>query len=566
MGDILLLALRRLRAPLIALILGYAISVLGLVLVPGPVVPGQPPTLGFFHAFYVISYTATTIGFGELPFAFSDAQRAWVTFSIYLTVTTWAYTLGSIFALAKDDTFRTALANSRFARRVRRLGEPFYIIAGYGQSGTALAHALDQLDLRSVIIEVRPDRATRADIEDYHHPPVCVAADARWPEILRDAGVGNPLCKAVIVLVGDDEIAQTIAIGASVLHPEQRILARVHSPLAQANLIDFPNITVIDPFAAFALNFELNLSSPAILWVEEWLTSAPGDPCPKPATTPRGHWIICGYGRFGQAIAQALERSGCTWTAVDSDQQLGSQPHLQVTDNSERSLHDVGIEQATGLVACTDRDAINLALVTRARKLNPKLSILIRQNHILDRSLIEAARADLTFVKADVIVRECLQLLISPLLNRFLLLVRQRGKALAEALIVRLLTELDERVPLIWVFHCLPAYPGLREILTHPGEHPLRLGELNIDPLGPPNRLRAVPLALCRNDSVELLPPAETILQSGDQILFAGARGIEALQRRFLLDPSPIEYVRTGVEPPRSWVFRKLAARQAKKS
>ncbi|MEZ5730038.1 MAG: hypothetical protein R3E48_19910 [Burkholderiaceae bacterium] len=26
---------------------------------------GQPARLGFFHAFYVMSYTATTIGFGK---------------------------------------------------------------------------------------------------------------------------------------------------------------------------------------------------------------------------------------------------------------------------------------------------------------------------------------------------------------------------------------------------------------------------------------------------------------------------------------------------------------------
>jgi len=565
MGDMLLLTLRRLRGPLIALIFGYGISVLGLVLVPGPVEAGQVTHLNFFHAFYVISYTATTIGFGEIPYAFSDAQRAWLTFSIYLSVTSWAYTLGSIFTLAKDTAFRTALTNSRFTRRVSLLHEPFYIIAGYGQSGNALAHAFDDLNLRTVIIEVLPERAGRADIEDYLHPPIFVAADARWPSILRDAGVGNPYCKAVIVLVGDDEVAQTIAIGASVLHPEQRVIARVHDPLARGNLEDFPNITVIDPFVAFAVNVELNLSAPSVLWVEEWLSSAPGDACPRPASTPIGHWVIFGFGRFGRAIAQALERSGCTWTAVDSDVALATDEHVRFTNNSEQSLLEIGIEKAVGFVACTDRDAINLALVSRARKLKPELSILIRQNHILDRSLIEAARADLTFVKSEVIVHECLQLLVSPLLNRFLMLVREQGKHVAEELIVRLLTELDERVPYLLAFDCLPEHPGLHEILTNPGEQPLRVADLLIDPLRPPDPLRAVPLLLCRNDENYMLPPPETVLQSGDQILFAGARNVEFLQRRFQLDPSPIDFVRTGIEPPRSWVFRKLAQRRAGK-
>ncbi len=42
MGDVSLLALRRLRAPLIALILAYAISVLGLTLMPGIGPDGEP--------------------------------------------------------------------------------------------------------------------------------------------------------------------------------------------------------------------------------------------------------------------------------------------------------------------------------------------------------------------------------------------------------------------------------------------------------------------------------------------------------------------------------------------
>jgi hypothetical protein len=50
-------------------------------------------------------------------------------------------------------------------------------------------------------------------------------------------------------------------------------------------------------------------------------------------------------------------------------------------------------------------------------------------------------------------------------------------------------------------------------------------------------------------------------LQSGDRILFAGREGEERLQHRFHLDPSPLEFVRSGVEPARSWIFRQLQKR-----
>lgn len=565
MGDVLFIALRRLRVPLITLILAYAVSVAGLVAMPGLDEQGHAASLSFFHAFYVVSYTATTIGFGELPFVFTDAQRAWITFTIYLSVTCWAYALGSIFALVQDPVFRTAIARGSFARRVRWLDEPFYIIAGYGQSGTALAQAFDALGTRSVLIELRPERAARADVDVFKEQPLALCADARWPDVLQDAGVTHPRCEALIVLVGDDEAVQAIAIGATALAPNLKVIARVHSALAWANLDSFANISVINPFDTFALNLEMAIATPAVLWVEEWLSSVPGSACPPPPEVPQGYWLVLGFGRFGQAVAHALERSGATWTAIDSNDSLCDQPHLQHGDNSIDSLHTAGIENAVGIVACADRDAMNLALVTRARKLKPDLHVIVRQNNAAQRSLIDAARANLCFVKSEIMVRECLQLLVSPLLNRFLLQVRKHGPNMAEQIAVHLLTELDERVPYLWGFDCDPAHPGLCAVLNGETAHPLLLSELLINPVDPAETLRAVPLLLLSGDNETMLPALDTELQSGDRILFAGRSGVKSLQDRFYLDPSPLEYVRSGVEPQRSWLFRALRARRADK-
>ncbi len=127
--------MRRMRAPLIILIVIFAVSVLGLVLIPGEDPAGLPYHMSFFDAFYFMSYTASTIGFGELPFPFTDNQRMWVTISIYLTVIGWAYAIGSLLTLIQDRAFRNALALQRFSRKVRRLREPFLLFAGYGQTG-----------------------------------------------------------------------------------------------------------------------------------------------------------------------------------------------------------------------------------------------------------------------------------------------------------------------------------------------------------------------------------------------------------------------------------------------
>ena len=64
MDSVLLLTLRRLRWPLVLLVGVYAVGILGLVLIPGVDEHGRPTPMGFFHAFYFLSYTASTIGFG----------------------------------------------------------------------------------------------------------------------------------------------------------------------------------------------------------------------------------------------------------------------------------------------------------------------------------------------------------------------------------------------------------------------------------------------------------------------------------------------------------------------
>ena len=100
------LVMRRMRAPLIVLIVVFSISVLGLALIPGVDPDGNVAQMTLFDAFYVISYTATTIGFGELPWPFTVAQRLWLTISIYLSVIGWAYAIGSVLTLLGDSGFR----------------------------------------------------------------------------------------------------------------------------------------------------------------------------------------------------------------------------------------------------------------------------------------------------------------------------------------------------------------------------------------------------------------------------------------------------------------------------
>lgn len=558
MTDIQLMVLRRLRAPLIVLIVTYAVSVFGLALMPGSTPDGQPWRMSLFDAFYVMTYTVTTIGFGELPYPFSYAQRMWMTFSIYLGVTGWAYALGSIFALVQHPAFRVALARSRFDAGVRRLVDRFYVICGYGQSGRRLAEALDRLGFATVVIDSSPEKLRPLHLQDTVQPAIGLVGDARLTELLAAAGIQRRECQGLVALTGDDDVNQTIAIEARVLAPELAVLARIKSEAAKETLTAFGEFTIVDPYETFAINLGMALAQPDMLRLEDWLTGAPGSRPPARIEAPHGHWVLAGYGRFGRAIGAALTRAGMTWKPIDVDPARCAEDGIVGTGLAADALRGAGIETACAIVVSTDNDAHNLAIVTAARRLQPKLFVVIRQNKITNRSLIDAARPDMRFVQSRLMAHECVQLMTTPLLNRFLLLARTQGNAWAVGLCGRIHDVVGNHVPHTWTLVCDPRSLGIRRALKEQPEPVLKLVHLLCDPDDPRSKLAATPLLLLRDVRDIPLPDQDTPIEAGDRILFAGDADAEQRQSRLLGDDVAIDYVRTGRERPRTWLGRWL--------
>lgn len=566
MSDVIFLILRRMRAPLIVLIVAYAIAVIGFTFVPGQTPDGQPWKMSIFHAFYVVSYTATTIGFGELPYPFSDAQRLWLTFTIYLTVIAWTYTLGAIFTLISDTTFRSAIAHSVFAWRVRTLAEPFYVLCGYGQSSRALAHALDRMGIRVVVIEFDKERASRVPIEAFGSHPIVTHADARFPNVLRDAGIARKYCAGLIALTGDDKANQAIAIGARTLQPKLRVIARVKSEIAKVNLEAFGDVAVVNPFETFASNVALDLDAPEVLRLEEWLTAAPDAACPARIGVPTGAWVLVGYGRFGHYISNILDERGIPWKAIDNRSLSGEDDHhVLASDNTDAALRDAGIENAAVIVGGTDNDAVNLAAITLARRRNPKIWTIIRQNHIADRVLIRAARANLRFVQSEIMVHECLQRINEPMLGDFLKQLRKEGGVFAAATLEKVQSRVGDRAPYAWSFRADLMFPGIFYALLQQ-QIPLTLKSLARGGVDEGEAaFNALALMLVRNGITSLLPDEDTPLQAGDRVLYVGRRRAQTLQKTIVADPIAMEMHLTGVEPPRSALFRWLRERRKRR-
>lgn len=310
-ASVLFLALRRMRAPLIVLIVIYAVSTLGLTLIPGIDAEGRTtPPMSFFHAFYFVSYTASTIGFGELPGAFSEAQRMWVTVVIFLSVIGWSYSIISLLALVQDKGFQQVLLTGRFVRRVRRLGEPFYIIGGCGETGLLIARALDRDGIRVVVVERDEARIQELELEDFAADILVLCADAAQPHQLLMAGLGHRSCRGVLAMTDDDTANLAVAIASRLINPRLMVVARVASPSVERNMMSFGTHYVVNHFEKFADHLAEAIHSPHWYRLVDLLTGLPGQKLPERHDPPAGNWVVCGYGRFGQAVVRNLERQG----------------------------------------------------------------------------------------------------------------------------------------------------------------------------------------------------------------------------------------------------------------
>jgi len=97
-----------------------------------------------------------------------------------------------------------------------------------------------------------------------------------------------------------------------------------------------------------------------------------------------GHYIICGFGRVGEAAAQHFAKAGADYVIVEADQakcqELHERKELFVEGDAthEDALLAAGIKRAAGLLAMLNTDPENLFIVLSARELNPTLRIFSR--------------------------------------------------------------------------------------------------------------------------------------------------------------------------------------------
>lgn len=559
------LVLRYMRRPLMTLITVYAVSMVGWILIPGVKPDGSPDQLSFFHAFYFLTYTVTTTGFGELPHTFTEAQRMWGIVSLYAGVIAWFYALGSIVGLVQNPDFQLALEERRFAKRVRRITEPFCIICGFGNTGALLTRGLTDAGVTVIIVERRIERIKTLQLRDYRSSVAGLCADARVPEHLVEAGLTKANCQAIIALTQEEELNLKIAVAARLLSENVQVITQSTSAAHEEILATLGgDVHIIDPFQTYARYLAASIRTPAVHTVNQWLSGTPDATLDQIVRPPTGTWVICGLGRMGGWLIRLLRAEEIETVAIEPNDVEAADIEVIAGRATRDNLIQANVESAAGIVVATQSDTDNLSIVLTTKSLNPDAFIIVRQNRYRNRTLFDVAKTDMVMMPSIVSARRILFLLIAPMLKTFFEHLSDDTPETRDADdIVRILRErVGGSQPRVWTVDTAHLETeALRRFGTK--KIPLTLEHVLSDPADRDAQLPSVPLVLERADTQQVLPDLTTTIQPGDRLLLCGTERARRLIDATFNNEYTLFYLATGTEEPRGWLMHWLERRLA---
>ncbi|MBA1145862.1 NAD-binding protein [Ectothiorhodospiraceae bacterium WFHF3C12] len=564
--SVIPMVLRRMRPPLITLIVAYSISVLGFVLIPGETASGEPHRMDFLHAFYFASYTATTIGFGEIPNAFTEAQRLWATFSLYVLVIAWFTAIGSIIGLIRDPVFQRVVTWNRFRRQVRKLAEPFHLVCGYGDTGAQLVQEVTALGARAVVIDQVEGHTYELGMEDLRSYVPAFCGDASLADNLLAAGLTHPRCASVLAVTDDDHANLQIAITAKLLNPRLPVIARAGSGEVQANMASFGTDHIVNAFDTFAGGFVMAIQSPYVHRLYEWMSPRPEIPLTSDRLPPPGRWIICAPGRLGKMLHRRLREMGTDMVLVAEELppwMSADQPQVEGKGTEAETLRRAGIdlEETVGVIAGTDDDVDNLSIIITARQLRPELFMVARQSDRSNRYIFEAADLDMIMEPSGIIALRMMRQLTTPMLPQFLRGIRDYDDDYVGELLANWQARMGRDTPRVRAltlgWRDAPAVADA--LLTG---HSVTVGDLLLDPANRRESLAAEVLMIEREGEQMFLPPPDTPLAPGDTLLLCSSAGALRPIAWTVNNMDAFRYVMTGEQRPDGWLWRWLARRR----
>ncbi|MGD9554178.1 MAG: TrkA family potassium uptake protein [Arcobacteraceae bacterium] len=544
--------LQKMRIPFIVIILTYTIAIIGLVSIDGMDANGNVHKMTIFDALYFISYTATTIGFGETPYTFTYSQRLWVTFSIYLTVIGWFYGIGSLIGLLQNKTFLNEIARVKFRRQIGHIRKKYIIVLGFSYVTNEIIKRLLANDMQVVVIEKSEEKVNALILENYTPTVPVLVLDAYKANALEQAGINKSNCKAVISLFEDDALNLRIAIVSRLLNKNIQLAIKATTPNSVNNLKDINTNVIANPFSTIANELKMAIKSPNLLKLEKWIYKI--DTLDSHLVKlPVGKYIICGFGRLGKNIYRTLKNEDIEFVFIEIDPnktqefQEESLHQMIIGDADDKNvLLKAGIKTATAVVAFTNNDTTNISILATAKKLNDDIITIAREDEIEDVSIFSNAQIDYLFMPSKILVNKITNALINPLADVFARAIKRKDEKWATSLVRSLVQNIDANPVLFELSINSSQAHQICEYIEASNEIALSIFEISLHNRNLKNNVIA--LLLKRDDEIVILPSLDTPLKIDDKLLFACDENAQNDIEYIAQNPYEFHYALNGEE------------------
>ncbi|MEA3554155.1 MAG: NAD-binding protein [Campylobacterota bacterium] len=545
--------LQRMRLPFVVITVTYAIAMIGLVLIPGVDDQGNSYHLSIFDAFYFVTYTATTIGYGEIPFPFTYEQKIWVSMSIYLTVLGWFYGIGALVSLLQDKLFLSEISIARFKRSVSNIKEDFIIILGYNETTSEIIKIMLKAKMRVVVIEKDQSRADYLMLEGFIPQVPVLVKDAHNPTSLEFAGIKSLYCKGVVSLFESDILNLRITLASKLLNPRVNVVVKSTTDEQTGNLLDVGADIVDNPFLIISYQIQMALKAPSLFKLENWLYETHKLDA-KTFSIPNEDIIICGFGRLGKNLYNMLLNNGITPTVIEIDK---SKVDLAIHDGVENIilgsaedkfyLKEANVEESKLVIVSTDNDTTNLSIVSTIKKLNKDAIIIIRENEISDFSIFSHAKIDHIFIPEQILIHKTTNAISDPLSDRLIRLITTKDEQWGQSLLAKLVKNISIN-PLKYELNINKdeSYEIYNYLLNE--KNKLTLETLKSSRRDRKQLNNIIALLVVRDDKDILLPNSDLELKIDDKILFAcDENAIDDLEY-IANNAYEFHYITTGME------------------
>jgi Trk K+ transport system NAD-binding subunit len=221
------------------------------------------------------------------------------------------------------------------------------------------------------------------------------------------------------------------------------------------------------------------------------------------------------------------------------------------------NLIEAGAQGAADVVIATDSDADNLAIVLSSRALNPAAHLIVRQNSHENELAFNAASADLIMQPSLVTARRILLRLISPLIQELLDHLEKNPQYLIDVVYPQLQQKVGSRDPALWTIridslHAEAVVDFLARGIT------LTTADIYRDSRDRDQQLACVTLMLRRGSERVIMPADSYEVVEGDEIFMCSTADAKRRVNSNLTDIYTIEYLATGIMPPRAYAMRRL--------